>query len=123
MAGISNNHEKRRFTRIHFDSPVEIEQGNQRWTSEVVDISLKGILLKDGDSHFNRDEDLILRIQLGADMQIVMLAHWDHSHNGCSGFHWKKLDIESLMHLRRLLELNNGDSALLERELAQLSIH
>jgi hypothetical protein len=36
------------------------------------------------------------------------------------GLHCRHIDIESLAHLRRLIELNLGDPALLERELAAL---
>ncbi|NRB37820.1 MAG: PilZ domain-containing protein [Pseudomonadales bacterium] len=115
--------EKRQFTRISFDSPIQIEQGGKLFESEVVDISLKGILIKDAFDTLQHDKSTQLSIHLANETDINMLAQWDHSNNGCSGFHWTKLDIESMMHLRRLLELNNGDTELMERELNQLSHH
>lgn len=118
-----NTEEKRHFTRISFDSPIQVEQNGQQWQSEVVDISLKGVLLKEDGIKLKHGEQAKLTIQLGDTTKIEMLAHWDHSDKGCCGLHWTKLDIESMMHLRRLLELNYGDSHLLERELEQLSIH
>ena len=119
----ANNAEKRHFTRIQFDSPIHIEQAGQQFESEVVDISLKGVLVKDADQILQHDADTRLSIHLADHTDINMLAQWDHSNDGCSGFHWVNLDIESMMHLRRLVELNNGDPELLDRELGQLSHH
>lgn len=112
--------EKRRFTRISFDADVEIEQSGHIWHSRITDISLKGVLLVDNALDFDRAQPLILRVILSQDLNITMQAKWDHSENNLSGFHWTQLDIESMIHLRRLLEFNNGDSALMERELNQL---
>lgn len=112
--------EKRRFTRISFDAAVEVEQHGQTWNTSVADISLKGILLIDDELTFDKKQPLTIRVLLGNELQIVMLAEWNHSENNLSGFHWTQVDIESMIHLRRLLELNNGDSELLERELNQL---
>jgi hypothetical protein len=40
--------------------------------------------------------------------------------NGNWGLRWKHIDVDSLTHLRRLLELNLTDPGLLNRELADL---
>ena len=113
--------EQRHFTRISFDSPVHIEQAGKQYESEVVDISLKGILIKDAAEPLEHNKITALSIHLSDSLKINMQVQWNHSNNGCSGFHWTKLDIESMMHLRRLLQLNSVDPELLERELSQLS--
>jgi hypothetical protein len=47
----------------------------------------------------------------------VELVHDDHNQ---LGFHCSHIDVDSISHLRRLIELNLGDEAELERELAAL---
>ena len=115
--------DKRLFKRIQFDSPIAIEQGNSHWISHIVDISLKGLLLADSEARVDHQQLIALDIPLSSEAHIKMLARWDHSKDGFTGLHWEKVDIESMTHLRRLLELNCGDSELLTRELLQLNIH
>ena len=43
-----------------------------------------------------------------------------HIDNGQIGFKCTQLDIDSLAHLKRLVLLNQGDEALLHRELSAL---
>ncbi|MDX1799467.1 MAG: PilZ domain-containing protein, partial [Marinobacter sp.] len=38
--------EKRRFHRIGFDAQCELHWEEQVWTSELIDISLKGVLVR-----------------------------------------------------------------------------
>jgi hypothetical protein len=40
--------------------------------------------------------------------------------NGNWGLQWQHIDVASLTHLRRLLELNLNEPGLLDRELADL---
>lgn len=115
------DHERRQFQRISFDAPVELTQGTLQASSEVIDISLKGILVHDNNIAFNTREPLHISIRLGDDACINMTAEWTHRKKNAQAFRWTQVDIESMMHLRRLLELNTGDESLIERELAKLS--
>jgi hypothetical protein len=115
------NHERRQFQRISFDAPVTISQGKLKAISEVIDISLKGILIKDDNFPFDPSQPLYICISLGEEARIDMKAEWTSRQKNAQAFHWTQVDIESMMHLRRLLELNTGDEALIERELAKLS--
>jgi hypothetical protein len=47
----------------------------------------------------------------------VLIAHHENEE---LGLHCKDIDIDSITHLRRLIELNLGNPALLERELSAL---
>ena len=38
--------DRRRFHRISFHAPITIEYGGQAWQSDLIDISLKGILTR-----------------------------------------------------------------------------
>ena len=50
-----------------------------------------------------------------------MSTHWVHHNNGYTGLRCDSIDLDSVTHLRRLIELQLGDPALLERDLAELS--
>jgi hypothetical protein len=59
-------------------------------------------------------------ISLAADTLVqmeVLLTRTDHE---LLGFVCQHIDLDSISHLRRLVELNLGDVSLLERELAAL---
>ena len=49
-----------------------------------------------------------------------MLASVAHIDDKTIGFTCENIDLESISHLKRLVELNLGDKALLHRELASL---
>jgi hypothetical protein len=113
--------ERRRFQRIAFDAPTEIVQDERHWVVELHDISLKGLLIKrppqwNGDPNhpFNAN------IQLSDDARVQMEVVLTRTHDGLLGFVCRHIDLDSISHLRRLVELNLGDETLLERELAAL---
>lgn len=113
--------ERRQFQRIDFDTPVSLSQGEKSILSEVVDISLKGVLINTEDLPFDTERPIDIQIPLSDTVRIDMKAKWSHSRNGASGFQWVQVDLESLSHLRRLLEFNSENPLLLDRELAHLS--
>ncbi|WP_372875040.1 PilZ domain-containing protein [Pseudomonas sp.] len=119
MSDTSN--ERRRFQRIAFDAPTEIIQGERRWAVGLHDVSLKGLLVKrppqwDGDPNQSFDAS----IQLAEDARMQMEVVLTRSHGELLGFVCRHIDLDSISHLRRLVELNLGDETLLERELAAL---
>ncbi|RJG12013.1 PilZ domain-containing protein [Pseudomonas cavernicola] len=113
--------ERRRFQRIAFDASTEIAQGERRWVVELHDLSLKGLLVKrphnwSGD----HDQPFEARIELSADAQVTMEVVLTRIQGDLLGFVCRHIDLDSISHLRRLVELNLGDETLLERELASL---
>ncbi len=113
--------ERRNFSRIRFDGNTELILGNQRWRTELVDISLKGLLVaipKDWD--LSIAEQLRAQITLAEDAIINMDVIPRHREDGVIGFECEHIDIDSITHLRQLIALNLGDETLLERELAAL---
>lgn len=119
MSDTSN--ERRRFQRIAFDAPTEIIQGERRWTVELHDVSLKGLLIK-RPPHWNGDPNhpFNVSIQLAEDACVQMEVVLTRTHGELLGFVCRHIDLDSISHLRRLVELNLGDETLLERELAAL---
>jgi hypothetical protein len=113
--------DRRRFKRIAFDARTELSQGEFIWPVKLIDLSLKGLLIEKPEPWLgNRDWHFLVDIHLNEDVEIkmdVMLTHDDH---GQLGFVCKHISLESIERLRRLIELNLGDSQELERELGAL---
>lgn len=115
--------ERRRNHRVLFDAPVILQTAEgDRYQTVLIDISLKGALTKiPEDWQVTSDAPISLCIQLlPNDVKICMQSEIIHQENDAIGFHCRAMDMDSITHLRRLVELNLGDADLLERELAAL---
>lgn len=114
--------EKRHFHRIRFDAPCELYWQDGVWSSEVLDISLKGVLVAcPQDWRAPMGESCELTIHLDdRESAIVVAVSLRHVESDRLGFRIEYIDLESASHLKRLVELNLGDPLLLERELIEL---
>jgi len=114
---------RRRFHRILFDAPAIIKSADKTYATNIIDLSLKGALVSQPSDWDNVSGDQVkLEIQLlDTKTQIIMEGEVAHSENGHIGIQCNQIDINSISHLRRLAELNLGDAALVERELAALA--
>ena len=117
------NDERRHNNRIAFDAPVTISLAEQILESGLLDISLKGALIKKPATwNGNMGDACNLDIRLsGSDLHIQMEASVRHVDNESIGFHCEHIDLDSVTNLRHLIELNLADEKLLERELSSLS--
>ncbi|WP_165310420.1 PilZ domain-containing protein [Vibrio ziniensis] len=114
--------ERRRFSRIIYQAPATLTQGNYQLTTCIQDLSLKGLLLwavdepeLDTNSIVDvtftlPDSDISINLSATLIMQNERILHLKIDH----------IDIESVGHLRRLVELNVGSDELLHRELEHL---
>lgn len=107
--------ERRKFDRINFDAPVAIAQKELNTVTEVQDISLKGILLKNPNIPLNGNQDCELSIALSDKAHINLVGRIVYQNAKGLGFEYEHIDLESMAHLRRILELNSGDEALIDR--------
>lgn len=114
--------ERRQFARVSFDAPAELITVDARLRVSVLDLSLKGALLKlSGSDLVAMGEPCLLCVRLdSADQRIVMGAEVAHLDGERAGLILRSIDIESVTHLRRLIEVNLGEAHLLERELKAL---
>ena len=113
--------ERRHFHRILFDAPVTVTGSDESVSTRLIDISLNGVLLEiESPSPWKPGDRLELNIRLGDEAFIDMQAVVAHSERGQLGLTCEHIDMESIAHLRRLVELNLGDESLLERELSAL---
>jgi len=115
--------DKRKFSRIPFDTTVHLVSAEGSWNCQLLDISLKGLLAtmpadwqaKTGDLYLvemlTENEEATIRME-------VSVMHTEDNH---AGFRCEHIDLDSISHLRRLMELNLGDSDILDRELSELS--
>lgn len=118
---MSDNDERRRFQRIDFDAPTELRQGLKRWPAKLLDLSLKGLLIERPDrwdADLTQDFDAI--IHLSPDARVKMQVELRHEEPGRLGFICLYIDVESMTHLHRLVELNVADSTEMMRELREL---
>ncbi|MCM8920221.1 MAG: PilZ domain-containing protein, partial [Candidatus Thiodiazotropha sp.] len=76
----TDSSERRRFHRILFDAPVSMELNKKTYQSELLDISLKGALVRTPTEWAGQvGDNLILRINLDdADTVITMQAICAH---------------------------------------------
>ena len=121
------NDERRLHSRIAFQSPARLVCNDEGIELAVVvlDLSLKGALLSlPIDAPIGDKALCTLQLFLDdandADARISMQARVAHREGTKIGLVCVTLDLDSITHLRRLVELNLGDPALLDRELSAL---
>lgn len=113
--------ERRYFSRVAFHTWTELSQQGKSWQCELLDISLKGLLLGEPEG-FDADatQPLFAKVLLSdsavIEMKVEVVRHQDNQ----LGLVCKVIDVESISHLRRLVELNLGDPNAAERELHEL---
>jgi c-di-GMP-binding flagellar brake protein YcgR len=110
---------RRHFSRVGFQSTVIVGIQEQEYQAELIDISLKGALITlEGDSSFENNKRCVFELKLDANSIAVKTdALIVYSHENQLGLKFQNLDLESMTHLRRLLELNLGDSDKIQNEL------
>jgi hypothetical protein len=115
-------HSLRQFVRIPFDADVLLKLRDGSIKVQLVDISLKGALVQwDGSDTFQLDEPCSLKLPMAQDGDgIVMAGRIAHLKGPLIGIEVTDIDITSLTRLRRLIELNSGDSNLMHREIRHL---
>jgi hypothetical protein len=114
---------RRQFTRIPFQTDARVFLPNGEFVVEVIDLSLKGALIRPRDELFvTVGSNCVLEIQLAdAASSIRMESTIVHHQGNYYGLACREIDLDSVTHLRRLVALNLGDEALLEREISLLT--
>ena len=116
--------DRRQFSRIAFHTPARLDCTGSRIDVVVLDISLKGALIRlPAETALNEGAVCVLRIHLD-DAESGDLISMDirvaHVEGSKAGLLCQTIDIDSVTHLRRLVELNLGDPILLDREFSAL---
>lgn len=114
---------RRLFTRVLFSIKAELTIGDDTYPVSIHDISLNGALVTAVKSESSLKGELgTLSFSLSDnESQVTMHVAVVHDHDDETGLQCNAIDIDSVTHLRRLIELNLGDSEQLNKELSQLS--
>ncbi|MEY8213408.1 MAG: PilZ domain-containing protein [Colwellia sp.] len=114
---------RRQFTRILFSIKAELNVEDNCYDVSIHDISLNGALVTAAkSSHSLKGKLGTLNFYLSdneshVEMHIAVV----HETEDEMGLQCNAIDIDSVTHLRRLIELNLGDNDQLNKELNQLS--
>lgn len=112
---------RRRFSRVAFHGDARLFLPDGEHPVEVLDISLKGVLIRERGGLPLRSGSLgTLKLALANGEHIRMEITVAHDMANYHGLLCRDIDLDSITHLRRLIELNLGDAELAERELAML---
>jgi len=116
--------ERRQFARVAFAAGAELITTQALLRCQVIDISLKGVLLQlPDDPPPQAGMPCLVKLPLGeagAEVIIAMAGELAHVEGHHAGVLCRSIDLESITHLRRLIEVNLGDPAASERELKAL---
>lgn len=113
---------RRQFSRVLFSTTAQLDYQNQLHTCKLLDISLHGALITKCDTldvHSGLEARLHFELPQ-SDVKIEMTVTICHIEDSHIGLKCNYIDIDSITHLKRLVELNLADNALLQRELSAL---
>ncbi len=125
------NEQRRHFSRVSFQDGCTLQINDTALSCSVLDLSLRGALLSLPANTLAGPAPtrgtpctLTITLETDGDAQVVMsaqIAHLEASGDTLHlGISCREIDLDSITHLRRLVELNLGDAELLEREVALL---
>ena len=114
---------RRQFSRIHFHTEAHLFLPDGDLLVKLIDLSLKGALIRPQVGQLIQlGSHGTLKIRLDAAETVIrMEATVVHQQDSLYGLACREIDLDSVTHLRRLVALNVGDEALLERELVLLT--
>lgn len=123
--------QRRHFSRVAFQEGCSLQINDATLACNVLDLSLRGALLRlpaktlAGPAPARGTPcTLTITLEPDGDAQVVMSAQIAHLEAADDilhlGIRCREIDLDSITHLRRLVELNLGDAELLEREVALL---
>ncbi|MHB8708131.1 MAG: PilZ domain-containing protein [Desulfuromonadales bacterium] len=101
----------RRFRRIPFEAEVLVAVGDRSWSCQLFDLALKGALLECADM-LPLAQGTVANLSLplpGSEIVLDFDAELVHREGNRLGFKFLHENLETLTHLRTLLELNTGD--------------
>ncbi len=119
---------KRKYNRILFSAIAHLIIAEEHYETTLIDLSLKGALVDmpedwPGIENIENREDATLSFTLSdGSIDITMSVSLAHEHGGHIGLSCNKIHIDSATHLRRIIELNLGDSLLLDRDFEHLAV-
>ncbi len=114
--------DKRRFSRVGFAEKSIIEHDGHSFDVSLVDISLKGAMVSYGNEiKCSRGDRWKLSFLLGgSDIPMQFSTEVVHVHDNLAGVKFIETDLETMIHLRGLMEARTLDPDKVQSELAFL---
>ena len=113
--------DRRRFERIPFDHAAALLTEQGLWPCELLDISFRGALLGPNElcqPTEGQQLELVIPLDDAEEIRITMSGTVVRASDQGIALSCDRMDIDSMSLLRRLVEMNLGDTDLLERELS-----
>lgn len=115
--------ERRQFSRVVYQVPVKLSQGQVNISGSIQDLSLHGLLIQCNELQ-QLSDNVPVQVSFtltNSDIKIQLEATIVSTINTSMRLRIEHLDIDSISHLKRLVELNVGDDELLYREIKHLT--
>lgn len=119
-----DNLSRRKFYRTDFKVNATFKCNSREYSLFLINISLKGVLTESSDeTDLKKNDNGVLIVHLPNSSISITIADATIIH--CEGdkqygFIFNEIDAESMIHLRRLLELNSVFEGEIENELTHL---
>lgn len=111
----------RHFRRIPFEAEVTLNSGQNSWSGELLDVAMKGAMvgIDEEPALLSLGNRYSLCISLpGTPISLDFQAELVHFEESRYGFKFISENLETLTHLRKLIELNTGDAEATRSELS-----
>jgi hypothetical protein len=118
--------ERRQFSRINFQGICSLFFDKKRehhdFEASLLDISLNGALICITPLIIDLEEEQVkLHLALpGSGIELILDGFVCHQQEKLIGVQFTKMSVDTIAHLKRLIELNLGDTESMRREFAQL---
>jgi hypothetical protein len=114
---------RRRFTRVPFCVDANLNKDEQTWPVRIADLSIRGALLElPAGLELRLNDEYLLTVRLeGSTIDLRFTSKPVRQENNRGGFTLLAADIETLTHIRALLEYNTGDPDGVLQELLTLA--
>ena len=114
--------DKRRFSRVSMKVLCRLTHNGNSESVNLVDISLKGALVGDNGAYsLSTGQTCLLNVTLiPSEIVLDFEAEVAHMEEGLIGLRFVHMDIDTMIHLRTLLEANTGDPDRIRDELSFL---
>lgn len=113
--------ERRQVHRIPFNAEILMQSGDEEWTCNLLDVSLKGMLVEPPRNlKINPNNPCAIALFLSDEVIINARVRIKHTDNDYWGLEYINIDTESLNHLQQLLNAKLKDAGLINRDVDQL---
>lgn len=117
-----SNENHRKFSRTEFNTTCEFTSGGKTLELRLLNISMKGLLAETEDPNaveMNAQGELVINLA-HSEIVIQTVGKLIHREGERLGFYFLEIDLDSMVHLRKLLEYNTGSPDRIEQELSFL---